>query len=125
MKQVITQHGWGLDQNFWDIYKNEFQKNNWYWQDNERGYFSKDANNSKWIKNNSNNKIKMVLCHSFGFHLIQKSLLIEASHIVLINSFNNFLPLNHKRNLILRSLKRMEKKNNHILYKGYVKRIHR
>ena len=110
MKQVITQHGWGLDQTFWDIDKIEFQKNNWFWQDNERGYFSKNVHQSKWIKNNSNNQIKMFLCHSLGFHLIKRSLLIEASHIVLINSFNNFLPLSNKRNLILRSLKRMEKK---------------
>ena len=52
----------------------------------------------------------MVLCHSLGFHLIQENLLNEASHIVLINSFNNFLPSTKKRNLIYRSLKRMEKK---------------
>ena len=35
MNQVITQHGWGLDQSFWDNYKVEFQKNGWHWQDNE------------------------------------------------------------------------------------------
>ena len=49
MKQVITQHGWGLDQSFWDNYKIEFQKNGWHWQDNERGYFSKNINQSNWI----------------------------------------------------------------------------
>ena len=110
MNQVITQHGWGLDQSFWDSYKNEFQKNGWYWQDNERGYFSKNVNQSKWIKSNLNNQIKMVLCHSLGFHLIQENLLDEASHIVFINSFNNFLPSNKQRKLIYRSLKIMEKK---------------
>ena len=52
----------------------------------------------------------MTLCHSFGFHLMQKNILNEATHIVLINSFNNFLPLSNKRNFILRSLKRMETK---------------
>jgi len=41
---------------------------------------------------------------------MQKKILKEATHIVLINSFNNFLPLSNKRNFILRSLKRMEKK---------------
>ena len=110
MNQVITQHGWGLDQSFWDSYKVEFQKNGWHWQNNERGYFSKNSNQSKWIKNNLNNQIKMVLCHSLGFHLIQRSLIDEASHIVFINSFNNFLPSNKKRILIYKSLKRMEKK---------------
>ena len=110
MNQVITQHGWGLDQSFWDSYKIEFQKNNWHWQDNERGYFSKNVNQSKWIKNNLNDQFKMVLCHSLGLHLIQRNLFDEASHVVFINSFNNFLPSNKKRNLIYRSLKRMEKK---------------
>ena len=110
MNQIITQHGWGLDQSFWDIHKVDFENNNWSWQDNERGYFSKKNNQSKWIKNSSNSKIKMVLCHSLGFHLVKKSLLKEATHIVLINSFNKFLPTNQNRYKILRSLKRMEKK---------------
>ena len=110
MNQVITQHGWGLDQNFWDNYKVEFEKNGWHWQDNERGYFSKNVKQSKFIKSNLNDQIKMVLCHSLGFHLIQENLLDEASHVVFINSFNNFLPSSKKRNLIYRSLKRMEKK---------------
>ena len=110
MNQVITQHGWGLDQSFWDSYKVEFQKNGWHWQNNERGYFSRSVNQSKWVKNNFNDQIKMVLCHSLGFHLIQGNLLDEASHVVFINSFNNFLPSSKKRNLIYRSLKRMEKK---------------
>ena len=110
MNQIITQHGWGFDKSFWDSYKIEFQKNRWHWQDNERGYFSKNINQSKWPKNDLNDQIKMVLCHSLGFHLIQENLLDEASHIVFINSFNNFLPSSKKRNLIYRSLKRMEKK---------------
>ena len=52
----------------------------------------------------------MTLCHSYGFHLMPKKILEEATHIVLINSFNNFLPVSNKRNFILRSLKRMETK---------------
>ncbi len=110
MNQIITQHGWGLDQSFWDSYEVEFQKNGWHWQNNERGYFSKNVNQAKWGTNNLNNQIKMVLCHSLGFHLIQENILNEASHIVFINSFNNFLPSSKRRNLIYRSLKRMEKK---------------
>ena len=110
MNQVITQHGWGLDKSFWDSYKIGFKKNKWYWQDNERGYFSKDINQSKWIKNNLDNGLKMILCHSLGSHLIQRNLLDEASHVIFINSFNNFLPSSKKRNLIYKSLKRMEKK---------------
>ena len=110
MNQIITQHGWGLDQSFWSIYKVEFEKNNWYWQDNERGYYSKNEHQSKWVISNCQKTIKMILCHSLGYHLIQKNILRDATHIVLINSFNNFLPLSNKRNLVIKSLRRMEKK---------------
>ena len=41
---------------------------------------------------------------------MQKKILKEATNIVIINSFNNFLPLSNKKNFILRSLKRMETK---------------
>ena len=110
MNQVITQHGWGFDQSFWDSYKIDFPKDLWHWQDNERGYFSKNVKKSSWTKNNPHDQIKMILCHSLGFHLIQRNILDEASHIVFINSFKNFLPSSKKRNLIYRSLQRMEKK---------------
>ena len=110
MKQIITQHGWGLNKHFWDDYKVDFLNNNWQWQDNERGYFSTNNYQAKWIKSDSKKEIRMSLCHSYGFHLIQKNILEEATHIVLINSFNNFLPVSYKRNFILRSLKRMETK---------------
>ena len=89
MKQIITQHGWGLNKHFWDDYKVDFLKNNWHWQDNERGYFSTDNYQAKWIRSDSNKEIKMTLCHSYGFHLMPKKTLEEATHIVLINSFNN------------------------------------
>ena len=110
MKQIITQHGWGLNKQFWDDYKVYFLNNNWHWQDNERGYFSTNNYQAKWIKNDSKQEIRMTLCHSFGFHLIQKEILKEETHIFIVNSFNNFLPLSNKRNFILRSLKRMETK---------------
>ena len=88
MKQIITQHGWGLNKYFWDDYKVDFLNNNWHWQDNERGYFSAKNYQAKWIKSESKKQIRMTLCHSFGFHLMQKKILKEATHIVLINSFN-------------------------------------
>ena len=110
MKQIITQHGWGLNKHLWDDYKIDFLNNNWHWQDNERGYFSKDNYQANWIKSDSKKEIRMTLCHSYGFHLMQKKILEEATHIVLINSFSNFLPMSNKRNFILRSLKRMETK---------------
>ena len=70
MKQIITQHGWGLNKYFWDDYKVDFLNNNWHWQDNERGYFSKNNYQAKWIKSKSKKEIRVALCHSYGFHLM-------------------------------------------------------
>jgi len=110
MNQIITQHGCGLNKYFWDDYIVDFLNNNWHWQDNESGYYSTKNYQAKWIKSDSKKEIRMTLCHSYGFHLMEKTILKQATHIVLINSFNNFLPLSKKRNFIMKSLKRMETK---------------
>jgi len=112
MNQVITQHGWGLDQSLWNKLKEEFRRKNWIWQDNDRGYYSDSCIKVKWLKTDSDKNTKVALCHSLGIHLIEKDILKEASHIVLINSFFNFIPTNNESNKTLRTLRRMEKKIN-------------
>ena len=112
MNQIISQHGWGLDQSLWNKLKEDFIRQNWIWQDNDRGYYSDFCVKVKWIKTDSDNNKKVALCHSLGIHLIEKEILKEASHIVLINSFLNFIPTNNERNITMRTLRRMEKKIN-------------
>ena len=112
MNQIISQHGWGLDQSTWNNIKEEFTRQNWIWQDNDRGYYSDFCIKVKWIKTDSDNNKKVALCHSLGIHLIEKEILKEASHIVLINSFFNFIPTNNESNITIRTLRRMEKKIN-------------
>jgi len=112
MNQIISQHGWGFDQSFWNILKEEFIRQNWLWQDNDRGYYSNSSVKVNWIKTDSDKNKKVALCHSLGIHLIDKEILKEASHIVLINSFLNFIPTNNERNITIRTLRRMEKKIN-------------
>ena len=112
MNQIISQHGWGLDQSIWDKLKEEFIRQNWTWQDNDRGYYSDCCDKVKWINNDSDTNKRVALCHSLGIHLIGKEILKEASHIVLINSFFNFIPTNNERNITMRTLRRMEKKIN-------------
>ena len=114
MNQIISQHGWGLDQSIWDKLKEEFIRQNWAWQDNDRGYYSDSCVKVKWIKNDSDKNKKVALCHSLGIHLIEKEILKEASHIILINSFFNFIPKNNESNITMRTLRRMEKKINTI-----------
>ena len=112
MNQIISQHGWGLDQSIWDKLKEEFIRQNWAWQDNDRGYYSDSCVKVKWIKNDSDKNKKVALCHSLGIHLIEKEILKEASHIILINSFFNFIPSNNESNITMRTLRRMERKIN-------------
>ena len=112
MNQIISQHGWGLDQSMWNKVKEEFIRQNWIWQDNNRGYYSDPHVKVNWIKDDSENNKKVVICHSLGIHLIEKEILREASHIVLINSFYNFIPSNNESKITMRTLLRMEKKIN-------------
>ena len=112
MNQIISQHGWGLDQSLWNKLKEDLIRQNWIWQDNDRGYYSDFCVKVKWIKTNSDNNKKVALCHSLGVHLIEKEILKEASHIILINSFFNFIPTNNESNITMRTLRKMEKKIN-------------
>ena len=112
MNQIISQHGWGLDQSIWNELKEDFIRQNWIWQDNDRGYYSDSCVKVKWIKDDSGINKKVALCHSLGIHLIGKEILKEASHIILINSFFNFIPTNHESKITIRTLRRMEKKMN-------------
>ena len=112
MNQIISQHGWGLDQSMWNKVKEEFIRQNWIWQDNNRGYYSDPYVKVNWIRDDSESNKKVVICHSLGIHLIGKEILREASHIVLINSFYNFIPSNNESKITMRTLLRMEKKIN-------------
>ena len=126
MNQIISQHGWGLDQSLWNKLKEDLIRQNWIWQDNDRGYYSDFCVKVKWIKNNSNKNKKVALCHSLGIHLIGKEILKEASHIVLINSFLNFIPSNNENKITIRTLRRMENKINtrevHFMLEAFITR---
>ena len=112
MNQIITQHGWAFDSSLWKELKKIYIENNWIWQDNERGYFNKTFASPKWINNNSYKRKNIIIIHSLGIHLIDKNILINASHAIFINSFYQFIPNNKDRKLIIRSLERMKKKLN-------------
>ncbi len=112
MKQIISQHGWAFDSSLWTDLKKIYTKNNWIWEDSERGYFNKELLSPKWINKNSLTQKNVIIIHSLGIHLIDKNILLNASHAIFINSFYNFIPVNKDRKLIIRSLERMKKKLN-------------
>tara|TARA_Y100000589_G_scaffold331754_1_gene386845 strand:- start:3350 stop:4054 length:705 start_codon:yes stop_codon:yes gene_type:complete len=112
MNQIISQHGWGFDSNIWIELKDKFINENWIWQNNERGYFSEKSSDYAWEKYQSGESFRLVICHSLGTHLIDRNTLNNATHVVLINSFNSFIPQNNERRITIKTLKKMERKIN-------------
>ena len=111
MNEIISQHGWAFDSSLWTELRKIYIDSSWIWQDSERGYFNRALVSPKWI-NNSHNQKKVIIIHSLGIHLIDKNILLNASHAIFINSFYNFIPNHNDRKLITKSLERMQKKLN-------------
>ena len=93
MKHIIAMHGWCCDSTFWESWENHFQLDEWLWESANRGYGSRNTLEPNWgnIQNYLLYK-RIIICHSLGIHLISPTLLQEASHVVLINSFSRFIP---------------------------------
>ena len=113
MNEIISQHGWAFDSSLWTELRKIYIDSSWIWQDSERGYFNRALVSPKWI-NNSHNQKKVIIIHSLGIHLIDKNILLNASHAIFINSFYNFIPKNKDRKLIERALEKMNNKFNNI-----------
>ena len=94
MKQIIAMHGWCSDNTYWESWENHFEADAWFWQSANRGYGSKNTWEPNWQESIQNHLIykKIIICHSFGIHLMSSKHLREASHVVLINSFSRFIP---------------------------------
>tara|TARA_Y100001978_G_scaffold99618_1_gene89140 strand:+ start:205 stop:906 length:702 start_codon:yes stop_codon:yes gene_type:complete len=113
MNEIISQHGWAFDSSLWTELRKIYIDSSWIWQDSERGYFNRALVSPKWI-NNSHNQKKVIIIHSLGIHLIDKNILLNASHAIFINSFYNFIPKNKDRKLIERALEKMNNKFNNL-----------
>ena len=108
MKEIIAMHGWAGDSNQWSNWKDYFQCCDWKWQAAERGYGNINPYMPKWY-NNSNQKSpkRVAICHSLGSHLIDKRILLAATHVVLINSFSRFIPSGKENRSVKLALKKM------------------
>ena len=107
MKEVIAMHGWSSDSKSWFSWEESFLTNGWVWTSAERGYTSTTAIEPCWSKYS---KTRVVICHSLGIHLIDKSVLSKATHIVLINCFGRFIPIaGRERRSLQIGLKGMQK----------------
>ena len=108
MKEIIAMHGWAGDCNQWSNWEKIFESSNWEWQTSERGYKDISPHTPKWNHISSQVELKRVaICHSLGSHLIDKEVLHSATHVVLINSFSRFIPINKENRPIKLALNRM------------------
>ncbi|WP_269603311.1 alpha/beta hydrolase [Prochlorococcus marinus] len=108
MKEIIAMHGWAGDSHQWSNWEKVFKSCDWEWQTSERGYKEIRPHNPKWNHNSNQFELKRVaICHSLGSHLIDKEVLYSATHVVLINSFSRFIPINKENRHIELALNRM------------------
>ena len=108
MKEVIAMHGWAGDSNQWTNWIRIFECCNWVWQSAERGYREPNPYKPKWESELNKSEFKRVaICHSLGSHLIDKAILIKATHVVLINSFSQFIPTGRENRSVKLALTKM------------------
>ncbi len=108
MKEIISMHGWAGDSHQWSVWEKIFKSCNWEWQTSERGYKDISPHTPTWNDNSNQVEVKRVaICHSLGSHLIDKEVLHSATHVVLINSFSRFIPINKEYRPIKLALNRM------------------
>ena len=106
MKEIIAIHGWAGDSYQWADWIELFK--DWEWQTYERGYKDIRLHEPNW--NSTVNQIELqrvAICHSLGSHFIDKQVLKQATHIVLINSFSRFIPIGRKSRSIKMALNTM------------------
>ena len=106
MKEIIAIHGWGSNRDIWEKWNEHFPEESYLWQKYERGYYGEKQFIPRWFNNSSEEKI--LICHSLGLHFCEPQMLSNASIIVLINSFTNFLGLNNKSSLLAKSTRMMK-----------------
>ena len=108
MKEIIAMHGWAGDSHQWSNWEKIFKSFDWEWQTSERGYKDISPHTPTWNQNSNQGELKRVaICHSLGSHLIDKAVLLSATHVVLINSFSRFIPSSKENRPIKLALNRM------------------
>ena len=108
MKEIIAMHGWAGDNDQWSNWIDCFKCFNWKWQAAERGYRDINPYTPRWYNNSDKKGLKRVaLCHSLGAHLIDKNVLLSATHVVFINSFSRFIPSGKENRSVKLALKKM------------------
>ena len=116
MKQVIAMHGWSSDSTAWAPWERHFSHRGWLWQSGERGYGNRRSCNPNWAEPASGGtnpcrarQRRVVIAHSLGPHLLEPSVLNQATDVVLLASFGRFVPEGPEGRALRTGLKGMRK----------------
>ena len=117
MRQVIAMHGWSGDSVAWAPWERHFSRQGWLWQSGERGYGSRRSCNPSWAEpacaeiplQQPKPTRRVVIGHSLGPHLLESSVLNQATDVVLLASFGRFVPEGPEGRALRTGLKGMRK----------------
>ena len=116
MKQVIAMHGWSGDSTVWARWERHFSHQGWLWQSGERGYGNRRCCCPSWAEPTSGTtspfmarQRRVVIAHSLGPHLLDPSVLGQATDLVLLASFGRFVPQGPEGRALRTGLRGMQK----------------
>ena len=117
MGQVIAMHGWSGDSTAWAPWERHFSHHGWLWQSGERGYGNRSVCEPSWAEpicaetrlQPPKPTRRVVIGHSLGPHLLEPSVLNQATDVVLLASFGRFVPEGPEGRALRTGLKGMRK----------------
>ena len=94
MNQIIAMHGWSSDAAVWAPWERAFQAHGWHWISGERGYGSRSPYTPVWSEQSdpAAPQRRAVIAHSLGPHLLEATVLAQATDVVFLASFGRFVP---------------------------------
>ncbi|NET52246.1 MAG: alpha/beta hydrolase, partial [Merismopedia sp. SIO2A8] len=90
MAEIIAYHGWGFDHICWADWVKYWSHRGHSVQCFDRGYWGQPS--YPQFSDHLGSIPRMLLIHSFGFHLCPLEMIKAASQIIIFNSFLNFHP---------------------------------
>jgi pimeloyl-[acyl-carrier protein] methyl ester esterase len=90
--EIIAMHGWAGDARCWEGWRHATEELGWTWQTGERGYGENAPRAVAWKKQGNSWARRLVIGHSLGPHLVPSDVLCRAEAIVLLASFDTFVP---------------------------------
>ena len=105
MNQVLAMHGWAGHAGQWHHWQNTFGSLGWTWLAGERGYTHGPTRMPNWSNTDGQ---RMVIAHSLGLHLLPAPVLQQATAVVLLGCFAEFVPKGRAGRAVATGLRGMD-----------------